>query len=364
MDFRFSFSVKLRVLVAALPVGAIDSHADDGLVPIRIRPGINIDGFTQAQLQIHDETLESDNELDKNYSWIGIQITSPVFVAQGEDWDGVDILVRLIKDRFRVVATPACTYEVRVGMGEHLHYPFPDHVVEQMAQFLWTAEPTLSRLHDPRRRAARQKHALRKGSRMANGWTNEHADFWFRHDCWLTEKTPEWRRIEKMTGQRHVQQMYARRCDVNVPLTAFNVGSLAQATKLDHGDGGYSTKCVDSPPEEYDEVEDDMSVPMTQAMIAAWINRVETPELSTATAGRRVLPENDKLTRSTTAPQDPDQSLENALHNTSKGIAKRPQSGKGRLNLDPLARHTPQSEFASQPLSIVSAAASDESARF
>ncbi|KAK6064509.1 hypothetical protein SCUP234_12976 [Seiridium cupressi] len=204
MDSRFSFSVKLHLLVAALPVGAIDSHADDGLVPIRIRPGINIDGFTQAQLQIHDElepagilvvadpghghsnskwlishdeTLESDNELDKNYSWIGIQITSPVFVAQGEDWDGVDILVRLIKDRFRVVATPACTYEVRVGMGEHLHYPFPDHVVEQMAQFLWTAEPTLSRLHDPRRQAARQKHALRKGSRMANGWTDEHADF-------------------------------------------------------------------------------------------------------------------------------------------------------------------------------------------
>jgi hypothetical protein len=261
-----SFGVQLQLFFATLAENIEDPKAGDLLVPVRITSG-TVPKDVQATWQIaevlndvdisvRDPDLEglawvgeSDTDpdgnwwvverddsidgadLDSRYHWIGIRLKSPQLAGKQEGYDEVDLVVHAITSHFRVHASTACGYEVDVSNQDG---SFADDLVKRLGQFLWAAEPTLSRYHDPARVALQQAQALRAGSLLAGGFRRAHAETQIAQNIEETERS----------GPFTWEPLALRLNNLNSQSTARSLAQPVALIDMEESDGELVTKYV------------------------------------------------------------------------------------------------------------------------
>lgn len=100
------------------------------------------------------------------YSWAGVELRSPVLIADSASYSHVSQVVTLLRDHFRIRVNQTTGFHVHVGMGVD---PLPPRVVHRLAQLLWCADGMLSGLHPPERTLGPFAPSIRLQSNLAWG---------------------------------------------------------------------------------------------------------------------------------------------------------------------------------------------------
>ncbi|KAL7629191.1 hypothetical protein AAE478_000711 [Parahypoxylon ruwenzoriense] len=199
---RHSFGIELEFIVAWLPPEYKDPHEKDAhlLPPLLRMDGSGFDTTIEILTHIREtfrkhgvavntpRTIEASASSDvptrlrnrdrwdigldssveepriRDYSWQGIEVTSPAMWATKESFDEVRYVINLLKSRYRLRINPTTGFHVHVANGKNF---FTADMIKRMGAFLWAADPLLSRLHPPWRRIHEYSHSLRYKSAVS-----------------------------------------------------------------------------------------------------------------------------------------------------------------------------------------------------
>ncbi|GAP83375.2 hypothetical protein SAMD00023353_0202740 [Rosellinia necatrix] len=99
------------------------------------------------------------------YQWLGVELRSPARWDRPDAYDEIQFVVNLLKAKYRVRVNPSCGLHVHVGNGSRY---FDARTLKRVGAFFFAADPMLSRLHAPWRRAGLNfSNSIRYGSQLA-----------------------------------------------------------------------------------------------------------------------------------------------------------------------------------------------------
>lgn len=103
------------------------------------------------------------------YSWVGVELQSPVVPVSQAGFVYVANIVDLLRSRFRIRVNQDTGFHVHIGMRAQ---PLPPRVIHRLTQLLWCADGMLSRLHPPERALRTNSASIRQVSHLAQGNTD------------------------------------------------------------------------------------------------------------------------------------------------------------------------------------------------
>ncbi|KAI0506541.1 hypothetical protein F5B22DRAFT_446437 [Xylaria bambusicola] len=115
---------------------------------------------------VPDGSVKLPFDFDRVYSplkHVGVEVTSPVFVACEGAFEEISAVVTAINKSFRTVVPPCCGFHVHVGHGG---IPLKLRPVQRIASLLWVAEHLLNTVHAGCRLGNNQCLDLRRTSHL------------------------------------------------------------------------------------------------------------------------------------------------------------------------------------------------------
>ncbi len=87
--------------------------------------------------------------LDRRYSWVGVEVTSPIMrVGDEDDFAALQSVIEAIASGHRARVVESCGLHVHVGRGKHGFSPL---TVKKLGTLLWQSEGRLEALYEPQR---------------------------------------------------------------------------------------------------------------------------------------------------------------------------------------------------------------------
>lgn len=197
---RLSFGCEFEFVLAYLPTWQKDPHEGcPGLSPLlRTTRLLSRDEATEIiehirntlkthGISVHDPTTTIEDEtvpkrlrhtdmwdvtIDGSvtepnfpeYEWQDIEVRSPAFLVREDAYREVEYVLNLLKASYRLRVNSSAGFHVHVGNGTDW---FPTATLRGLGAILWAADPLLSRLHAPWRRAGAYSNSLRYESVLA-----------------------------------------------------------------------------------------------------------------------------------------------------------------------------------------------------
>ncbi|KAI0973751.1 putative amidoligase enzyme-domain-containing protein [Xylaria arbuscula] len=129
-----------------------------------------IEGETfDAWTVVPDGSVRLPDDMSRAYSplkHVGVEVTSPAFMAGTAAFEEISAVVRAINTAFRTVVPPCCGFHVHVGRGLEALELQP---VKRIASLLWLAENLLNTLHPSCRQGNSQCLSIRCSSDVRGG---------------------------------------------------------------------------------------------------------------------------------------------------------------------------------------------------
>ncbi|KAI1352401.1 putative amidoligase enzyme-domain-containing protein [Xylaria sp. FL0043] len=198
---RPTFGVEIEFMVATLPVDAVDPIDATGLAPVLRTPIIKDNDryygeYTLAKVRealrecfgpgpkidpdnIRDKFLDWQVDADPSisetvpslpYTFVGVEVSSPVQFATPEAFDVISRAISTITSKFRCIVDVSCGLHVHVGLGEER---LSLEQIRRIASLSYAAEPLLFTLHDPVRKVNRYCRPLQDYSYLADKFANQ-----------------------------------------------------------------------------------------------------------------------------------------------------------------------------------------------
>ncbi|KAI1739263.1 hypothetical protein F4680DRAFT_466427 [Xylaria scruposa] len=120
-----------------------------------------------SDLSVRGENQESELAKGKpgKYKWLGLELRSPACWDEPRAYEEIRFVVNLMKLKYRVRINITCGFHVHVANGPRF---FDAKTLKRAGAFFFAADPILSRLHAPWRRAGVFTPSIRYVSRLAH----------------------------------------------------------------------------------------------------------------------------------------------------------------------------------------------------
>ncbi|KAI0817089.1 putative amidoligase enzyme-domain-containing protein [Xylaria sp. FL0064] len=198
---RPTFGVEIEFMIATLPEDAVDPIDPTGLAlvlrtPIKkdndryygeytiakvrealrecFGPGPKIDPDnirdTFLDWQVDPDPSISETVPSLPYTFVGVEVSSPVQYATPEAFDVINRAISTITSKFRCIVDVSCGLHVHVGLGEER---LSLEQIRRIASLSYAVEPLLFTLHDPVRRVNNYCRPLQDYSYLADKYANQ-----------------------------------------------------------------------------------------------------------------------------------------------------------------------------------------------
>ncbi|KAI1272926.1 putative amidoligase enzyme-domain-containing protein [Xylaria sp. FL0933] len=198
---RPTFGVEIEFMIATLPMDAVDPIDATGLAPVLRTPIIKDNDryygeYTLAKVRealrecfgpgpkidpdnIRDKFLDWQVDADPSisetvpslpYTFVGVEVSSPVQFATPEAFDVISRAISTITSKFRCIVDVSCGLHVHVGLGEER---LSLEQIRRIASLSYAAEPLLFTLHDPARKVNSYCRPLQDYSYLADKFANQ-----------------------------------------------------------------------------------------------------------------------------------------------------------------------------------------------